>query len=107
MATRWRIRRDVKDDAGHLPWCAGGHLCALGEHRSWPHAVDVPGVGRMVVTRVRTAGGAEHAEVRGSVRLPAGEPAARGRLGRLLADLAAALTVQPAAGHQRRALPKR
>ena len=75
----------------HPEWCAGGHRCGLGEHRSDPHVVDVPGVGRMIVVRVLAVDGTEHAEVRGSVRLPEHEAGARRRLLRLLADLAAVL----------------
>ena len=48
---------------------------------------DVPGVGRMVVVRVLAADGTEHAEVRGSMRLPECEVLARRRLLRLLSGL--------------------
>lgn len=78
----------------HPEWCARGHRCGLGEHRSDPHAVDVPGVGRMVVVRVLATDGTEHAEVRGSVRLPEHEGWARRRLLRLLTDLGAALMAE-------------
>lgn len=75
----------------HPEWCARGPACGLREHRSDPHVVDVPGVGRMVVVRVLAEDGTEHAEVRGSVRLPEHEAWARHRLARLLRDLAEAL----------------
>lgn len=83
------LRRAVvrRSERGHTSWCAGGHRCGLGEHRSDPHAVDVPGVGRMVVVRVLDADGSEHAEVRGSMRLPEPEVLARRRLLRLLSGL--------------------
>ncbi|MEU0560926.1 hypothetical protein [Dactylosporangium sp. NPDC006015] len=46
----------------------------------------------MIVVRVLAADGSEHAEVRGSVRLPDHEGWARRRLLHLLADLAGALS---------------
>ncbi len=70
----------------HPEWCARGHACGLGEHRSDPHVIDVPGAGRIVVVRIMAADGSEHAEVRGSVRLPASEAYARRRLLQLLHD---------------------
>ncbi|MEV4511362.1 hypothetical protein AB0K00_20595 [Dactylosporangium sp. NPDC049525] len=45
----------------------------------------------MIVVRVLAGDGTEHAEVRGSVRLPEQEGRARRRLLRLLFDLGAAL----------------
>lgn len=71
----------------HPPWCAGGHRCGLGEHRAEPLTVRVPGVGRAVITRVRTAGGREHAEVRLRLELADHEPRARWQLAQLLASL--------------------
>ncbi|GAA3283812.1 hypothetical protein Dvina_01420 [Dactylosporangium vinaceum] len=70
----------------HPEWCARGHACGLGEHRSAPHVIDVPGAGRIVMVRVLAEDGSEHAEVRGSVRLPPNEAHARRRLWRLLHD---------------------
>jgi hypothetical protein len=70
----------------HTEWCAQGHRCGLGEHRSDPYVVKVPGVGRIVVVRVLAEDGSEHAEVRGSVRLPQREALARRRLLQLLHD---------------------
>ena len=58
----------------HTPWCARGHHCNLGEHRSAPIVVAIPGAGRAVLTRIRT-GDQEHAELRVRVRLRAGDDA--------------------------------
>ncbi|MBT8225443.1 MAG: hypothetical protein HKP61_21895 [Dactylosporangium sp.] len=71
----------------HPTWCAGGHRCALGEHRSDPLRIDLPNVGALVVTRVQGTDGHEYAEVRGNLRLTPDEPRARQQLGRLLDDL--------------------
>lgn len=73
----------------HTGWCARGHHCAvvLGEHRSDPIVVRVPGAGRGVLTRVRDADGGEYAEVRLRVALPDHEPDARSRLTALLTHL--------------------
>ena len=68
----------------HTAWCAGGHRCNLGEHRSDPLTVTVPGAGSAVLTRVRAAGGTEYAEIRLLATLPGDEPAARLRLAALL-----------------------
>ncbi len=56
-------------------WCAGGHRCALGEHRSEPIAFPAP-YGTLVATLVR-GGARTHLEMRVTVRLPPGE--VRGR----------------------------
>ncbi|MEU0557432.1 hypothetical protein [Dactylosporangium sp. NPDC006015] len=72
----------------HTEWCAGGHRCNLGEHRADPLVVDVEGLGRALLTRVRAADGREHAEVTLTVALAAAEPYAR----RQLLDLATDLT---------------
>lgn len=71
---------------GHPAWCARGHRCGLGEHRSEPHAVDVPGA-RAVITRVRDRHGRQHAEVRLRLVLDDAEPDARRQLEQLLRDL--------------------
>jgi hypothetical protein len=76
----------------HTEWCARDHQCGLGEHRSDPIVVDLPGRGRAVLVRVRAANGREHAEIRVRVALAAVEPAARRQLGALLADVRDALT---------------
>ncbi|MGC9670852.1 hypothetical protein ACNTMW_30425 [Planosporangium sp. 12N6] len=68
-------------------WCAGGHRCGLGEHRSDPITVTIPGAGTAVLTRVRAVDGGEHADIRLSVALPTDEPAARLRLAALLTHL--------------------
>jgi hypothetical protein len=64
----------------HAAWCAGGY-------RAFPVTVAIPGVGRAVPTRVRTAEGAKHAEIRLSVTLPDQESHARARLTALLTHL--------------------
>ncbi|MEV0570667.1 hypothetical protein [Dactylosporangium sp. NPDC050588] len=71
----------------HTDWCARGHRCNLGEHRADPLAVDVPGLGRALLTRVRAADGREHAEVTLTVALAAAEPVARAQLLGLARDL--------------------
>jgi hypothetical protein len=74
-------------DRQHVDWCAEGHRCGLGEHRSHPHVVEVPGAGRVVLTRVQSRDGREHAEIRATVRLSADEPRARWQLARLMTEL--------------------
>jgi len=85
----------------HTGWCARGHHCAvaLGEHRSDPVVLRVPGSGRAVLTRVLGGDGVEYAEVRLRVVLPGQEPQARLRLIALLRDL------QTLVGPARRAAP--
>ncbi len=85
----------------HTQWCAGGHHCAvaLGEHRSDPVVLRVPGAGRAVLTRVQGGDGVEYAEVRMRVVLPGQEPQARLRLVALLRNL------QTLVGPARRAAP--
>ncbi|MFG1843673.1 hypothetical protein [Micromonospora carbonacea] len=72
---------------GHTEWCGRDHRCNLGEHRSEEIVVDLPGHGRAVLVRVRTAAGREHAEVRVRVALALGEVAARRQLVGLLGDV--------------------
>ena len=74
-------------NAQHTSWCARDHRCNLGEHRSDSILVDLPGHGRAVLTRVKTSGGREHAEIRLRVALAPAEPTARRQLARLLVDL--------------------
>lgn len=76
----------------HAAWCAEGHRCGLGEHRSAPHIATVPGAGRVVITRVRAASGREYAEVRLTVALSGNEPRARGQLLALMRALVLAVT---------------
>jgi hypothetical protein len=71
----------------HPDWCAQGHRCGLGEHRSDPITVTIPGAGTAVLTRVQTADGADHADIRLSAALPADDHAARLRLAALLTHL--------------------
>ncbi|MDI5942586.1 MULTISPECIES: hypothetical protein [unclassified Micromonospora] len=77
---------------GHTGWCGRDHRCNLGEHRSEEIVVDLPGHGRAVLVRVRTAAGREHAEVRVRVALAPGEVAARRQLVGLLGDVRQAVT---------------
>lgn len=76
----------------HTTWCARGHRCNLGEHRSTEIVVDIAGRARAVLVRVRTAAGREHAEVRVRVALAPTELAARRQLTGLLGDVRHAIT---------------
>ncbi|WP_238016005.1 hypothetical protein KZZ52_00385 [Dactylosporangium sp. AC04546] len=76
----------------HPEWCAGGHRCGLGEHRAEPITLDAPGLGRVVLTRVRSSTGREHAEVRLTVTLDRTETVARQQLLALTRDLDTVLT---------------
>lgn len=71
----------------HPTWCARGHRCGLGEHRSDPIRVSLPRVGSLVLTRVQATGGRQYAEIRASLRLGEDETQARARLSGLLDDL--------------------
>lgn len=64
----------------HTSWCAGGHRCALGEHRAEPHTITSPGAGSATITRIRTVSGVEYAEIRLRITLPYNEMDARTRL---------------------------
>lgn len=69
----------------HPEWCAGGHRCGLGEHRSDPET-------RGLVTGTRTeswATGRGHLELRARLPLPANPTAAeeRARLAMWAVDL--------------------
>jgi hypothetical protein len=87
-----RRGREGLDALRHTDWCAAGHRCNLGEHRADPLVVDVPGLGRALLTRVRAADGREHAEVTLTVALAAAEPVARGQLLGLARDLGAVIS---------------
>jgi exosome complex RNA-binding protein Csl4 len=73
--------------AAHTDWCARDHRCNLAEHRSTEIVIDLPGAGRVVLTRVRGSDGADHAEIRMRIVLPDHEPAAHTRLVSLLTHL--------------------
>ena len=75
----------------HTAWCAGGHLCNLGEHRAQPIPID-PIAGAGTVTRVRDANGFDHAEIRLRLRLTATDTGARRQLATLLFQLRDLLT---------------
>ncbi|WP_028193180.1 hypothetical protein [Salinispora pacifica] len=77
---------------GHTGWCARGHRCNLGEHRSTEIVIDLPGRARAVLVRVRADNGREHAEVRIRVALAPGHLPARRQLVGLLSDLRHAVT---------------
>lgn len=72
----------AKDE--HPDWCAGGHRCALGEHRSDPQQV-----GMVVGTRVQTARGRGYVEMRAVLPVPADDAAGRdmARMGIWAVDL--------------------
>ncbi|WP_433208078.1 hypothetical protein ACQP00_42610 [Dactylosporangium sp. CS-047395] len=71
----------------HPDWCAQGHRCGLGEHRAEPIVINVPALGRVVLTRVLGTNGRQHAEVRLRLALADAEPAARRQLRGLAHDL--------------------
>jgi hypothetical protein len=71
----------------HTDWCARDQRCNLREHRGEPIVVDIPGLARGVLTRVRAATGEEHAEIRIRLALHPAEPVARRQLRTLLAGL--------------------
>jgi len=71
----------------HPEWCAQGHRCALGEHRADPLVIEVPALGRVVLTRVLATDGRQHAEIRIRLTLAGTEPAARRQLHGLALDL--------------------
>jgi hypothetical protein len=77
--------------AGHPDWCAHNHTCGLGEHRAQPVRLDIPGRGSVVLTRVQGADGRQHAEIRTSITLAAGDTAARTHLAHILTELEAHL----------------
>lgn len=82
----------------HPDWCGRGHVCsadqAVGqEHRSHPQAVDTD-LGRLVLTRIQTLGGAERLQVTAVVDLPGGADEARQAATRLTADLCRVLSGQ-------------
>jgi hypothetical protein len=94
MATMRHLHRAATE---HTDWCARDHRCNLGEHRSPDIITDLPGAGRVLITRVR-AGNREYAEIRGRVLLHTTEAGARWQiataLGRLR-DLLAAVRLCP------------
>lgn len=71
----------------HTEWCAGGHHCGLGEHRAAPIVLEVPNLGRVVLTRVRGHDGRQHAEITATVALAEAEPYVRAQLLVLTSDL--------------------
>ena len=81
----------MTDTREHPDWCAKGHHCGLGEHRAQPVSLYAPGRGVLVLTRVLSADGRQHVEVRTRIRLAPGESQARAHLGRILAELDAHL----------------
>ncbi|MGC4891101.1 hypothetical protein [Micromonospora sp. DT227] len=84
----------------HTQWCGRDHRCGLGEHRSEEIIVDITGRARAVLTRVRTAAGREHAEVRFRVALAPVELVARRQLVDLLGDVRQAITRAAIAGQR-------
>jgi hypothetical protein len=66
----------------------GGHLRNLGERKAHPTVVvRAPGAGSVVLTRIQSADGRQHAEVRLSIVLPDQESQARQRLVALVTHL--------------------
>ncbi|WP_328342064.1 hypothetical protein [Micromonospora sp. NBC_00421] len=85
----------------HTGWCGRDHRCNLGEHRSEEIVIDLPGHGRAVLVRVRTAAGRDHAEIRVRVALTPVELRARRQLHGLLNDLRHTVTRAAVAGRPR------
>jgi hypothetical protein len=83
-------RRDGRF-AAHPDWCARGHRCGLGEHRSIPVTVATAGAGLVVLTRILAAGGREHVEIRVRIGLAPGEASARAHLAQIVTGFAALL----------------
>jgi hypothetical protein len=81
-----RRRPTLAPDA-HTHWCAQGHRCGLGEHRSAPLVIAITGKGRVILTRVRATNGHEHVEVRLTVALAETETVARKQFLALASDL--------------------
>jgi hypothetical protein len=67
------------------------HRCNLGEHRAAPVTLDAAGRGVIVLTRVRSADGSQHVEIRTRIALAPGEAPARAHLARILTLLDALL----------------
>jgi len=78
--------------ARHTDWCARDHRCNLTEHRADDIVISLPGHGRALLTRVRAAGGRDHAEIRIRVALSPVEGMARRQLRALLTGLHALVT---------------
>jgi hypothetical protein len=72
---------------GHPDWCARGHHCGLGEHRSLPVVAELEQVGRVVLTRVLGRDGRERMEITGSAYLAESEAVARRQLQSTLTGL--------------------
>ena len=72
---------------GHPDWCARGHHCGLGEHRSLPVVAELDNVGRVVLTRVLGRDGRERMEITGSAYLAESETLARRQLHNTLTGL--------------------
>ena len=72
---------------GHPDWCARGHRCGLGEHRSLPVVADMEHIGRVVLTRVLGRDGRERMEITGSAYLAESETLARRQLQNTLTGL--------------------
>jgi hypothetical protein len=77
----------ARDNLRHTAWCARDHSCNGNEHRSQPFRADHPGLGSLVLTRVQTADGRQHAEVRISVPLAGADRTARRQLETVLTEL--------------------
>jgi hypothetical protein len=76
---------------GHPEWCARGHHCGLGEHRSLPVVAELDNIGRVVLTRVLGRDGRERMEITGSAYLSPTEPVARRQLQDTLTGLVGVL----------------
>ena len=84
-----RLAEEVR--GGHPDWCAHTYTCGMGEHRAQPIRLDIPGRASVVLTRVQSANGRQHAEIRTSITLATGDQAARDHLAHILTELDAHL----------------
>jgi hypothetical protein len=75
----------------HPEWCARGHKCNLGEHRSLPNVVELDGVGKVLVTRVLSRNGRERMEMTGSMYLAPTAHDARRQVNQTLNGFAAVM----------------
>ena len=80
---RYRPADRIRRMSRHPSWCAGGHRCGLGEHRSDPQTW-LTSYGTIVATRIRRADGRDRLELRAVVDLP-GEDVLAQDVARLLA----------------------
>lgn len=94
------VRHLRRSPSQHTEWCAQDHRCGMNEHRSDEMVVNLPGVGRVALTRV-LHGDREYAEVRGQIVLHPDADASRWQLGTMMAGLREVLARTRLAGFNR------